>query len=104
MLLEFAENGHPTFRATTPLSRGTLKSKGHGKLSTHFTADDPAIELSINGAVTNICQEFEAHKDRSGDSDVLMGQSIVLGEIEAEILLQKDPHIIKFNGTVCGTN
>ena len=30
MLLEFAESGHPTFRATTPLSRGLLKSKGHG--------------------------------------------------------------------------
>ena len=27
MLLEFAESGHPVFRATTPLSRGTLKSK-----------------------------------------------------------------------------
>ena len=26
MLLEFAESGHPTFRATTPLSRGILKS------------------------------------------------------------------------------
>ena len=32
MLLEFAESGHPTFRATTPLSRGQLKSKRHGKL------------------------------------------------------------------------
>ena len=30
MLLEFAESGHPIFRATTPLSRGILKSKGHG--------------------------------------------------------------------------
>ena len=36
MLLEFAESGHPTFRASTPLSRGQLKSKGHGKLSIHF--------------------------------------------------------------------
>ena len=41
MLLEFAESGHPIFRATTPLSRGNLKSKGHGKLSIHFTADYP---------------------------------------------------------------
>ena len=31
ILLEFAESGHPTFHATTPLSRGILKSKGHGK-------------------------------------------------------------------------
>ena len=31
MLLKFAESGHPIFRATTPLSRGQLKSKGKGK-------------------------------------------------------------------------
>ena len=43
MLLEFAESGHPTFRATTPLSRGQLKSKGHGKLSIHFAADDSQL-------------------------------------------------------------
>ena len=30
MTLEFGESGHPIFRATTPLSRGQLKSKGHG--------------------------------------------------------------------------
>ena len=38
MPLEFAESGHPIFRATAPLSRGQLKSKGRGKLSIHFTA------------------------------------------------------------------
>ena len=36
MLLQFAESGCPIFRATTPLSRGNLKSKGHGKLSDTF--------------------------------------------------------------------
>ena len=45
MLLEFAESGHPTFRATTPLSRGQLKGKGHGKLSINFAADYPTIEF-----------------------------------------------------------
>ena len=44
MLLEFAESGCPIFRATTPLSRGKLKSKGHGKLSIHFAADQETIE------------------------------------------------------------
>ena len=44
MLLEFAENGHPTFRATTPLSRGILKSKRRGKLSFHFAADQDTID------------------------------------------------------------
>ena len=101
MLLEFAESGHLIFRATTPLSRGQLKSKGHGKLSIHFTADYPTIEtvfriiisanqLSIYGAVAAICEEFEAHQDGSVESDVLMGQSIVLGEIKAEIPLQNE--------------
>ena len=39
MLLEFAECGCPIFRATTPLSRYNLKSKGHEKLSFHVAAD-----------------------------------------------------------------
>ena len=34
MLLKFAESGHPIFRATTPLSRGRLKSKGKGSVHT----------------------------------------------------------------------
>ena len=44
MLLEFAESGHPIFRATSPLSRGQLKSKGHGQLSIHCSADLETIE------------------------------------------------------------
>ena len=44
MLLEFAESGCPIFRATTPFSRCKLKSKGHGKLSIHFAADQKTIE------------------------------------------------------------
>ena len=77
MLLEFAESGCPIFRATTPLSRGNLKSKGHGKLSIHFAADQETIEtiflmivfanqLSLYGAVANMCEDFETHQDRSG--------------------------------------
>ena len=101
MLLEFAESGCPIFRATTPLSRCKLKCKGHGKLSIHFTADYPTIEtifriivfanqLSLHGAVANMCGEFETHQDRSGQPDVLMGQSIVLSEIKAEVPLKND--------------
>ena len=101
MLLEFAESGHPIFRATTPLSRGILKSKGHGKLSIHFAADELTIEtifriiisvnqLSVYGAMAVICEEFEDHQDGSGEPVVLMGQSIVLGEIKAEIPLQNE--------------
>ena len=58
------------FRATTPLSKGALKSKGRGKLSIHFAADQDTIDtiyriilsvhqLSVYGAVAAICEEFE---------------------------------------------
>ena len=40
LMIKFSESGHPVFRATSPLSRGTLKSKGGGKLSIHFCADE----------------------------------------------------------------
>ena len=36
-------------------------------------------------------EEFESLHDRSGQPDVLMGQSIVLSEIETEVLLDCDP-------------
>ena len=98
MLLEFAESGHPIFHATTPLPRGILKSK---KLSIHFAADEPTIEtifriilsvnqLSVYGAVAAICDEFENYQDGSGEPEILMGQSIVLGEIKAEVPLQNE--------------
>ena len=101
MLLEFAESGHPTFRATTPLSRGIVKSEGPGKLSIHFAADEHTIDtifriilsvnqLSIYGAVAASCEEFESHQDGSGEPEILMGQSIVLGEIKAEVPLQNE--------------
>ena len=67
MLLEFAESGCPIFRATTPLSRGQLRSKGHGKLSIHFASTQETIEaifhiivsanqLSLYGAVAEMCE------------------------------------------------
>ena len=91
MLLEFAESGQPIFRATTPFSRCKLKSRGHGNLSIHFAADYGTIETifriiafanepSLYGAVANMCEEFEFHEGRSGQPDVLMGQSIVCSQ------------------------
>ena len=66
----------PSFRATSPLSRGTLKSKGCGKLSIHFCADGDTIEtvfrtiisvnqLSIYGAVSDLCGEYSACQART---------------------------------------
>ena len=65
----------PIFRATTPLSRSALRSKGHGKLSIHFAAGQATIEtifciivsanqLSLYGAVANMCEESESLHDR----------------------------------------
>ena len=101
MLLEFAESGHPIFRATTPLSRGSLKNKGRGKLSIHFAADQDTIDtiyriilsvnqLSVYGAVAAVCEEFEDHQDRTGELVILMSQSIVLGEVKAEAPLHDE--------------
>ena len=77
MLIEFAESGCPIFRATTPLSRGQLKSKGHGKLSIHYAAYQETIEtvfrtivsvnlLSLYGAVAEMCEECESCHDKTG--------------------------------------
>ena len=101
MLLEFVESGCPIFRATTPLSRGQLRSKGHGKLLIHFAATQASIEtvfctinsanqLSLHGAVAEMCEEYESLHDRSGQPDVVMGQSIFLSEIKTEFPLEND--------------
>ena len=101
MLVEFAESGCPIFRATTPLSRGQLRSKGHGKLSIHFAATQETIEtifriivsanqLSLYGAVAEMCEEYESLHDRSGRPDMVMGQSIVLSAIKTEVSLDCD--------------
>ena len=78
MLLEFAESGHPTFRATTPLSRGQLKSKGRGKLSIHFAADDftndTIYRISVYGAAAALCEEFESHQERSGEPELFLAK------------------------------
>ena len=104
MLLEFAESGHPTFRATTPLSRGILKSKGRGKLSIHFAAD--VRHNWYNLSHYSFCQSAQclrssgsymrgiwgAIKIEQGEPVILVGQSIVLGEVKAETPLHdEDP-------------
>ena len=102
-MLEFAESGHPIFRATSPLSRGRLKRKGHGKLSIHHCADLETIEivfriilsvnqLSLYGAVTEMCEENESIHDRTG-KPVVRGQSsssFVPSVIKTEVLLDCD--------------
>ena len=40
MMLNFAESGHPLFRASSALERGELKSYGKGMKSIHFNGSD----------------------------------------------------------------
>ena len=67
----------PVFGATSPFSRGVLKSKGGGKLSIHFCADGHTIEtvfrtiisvnqLSIYGEVSDLCGEYSSCRTRTG--------------------------------------
>ena len=69
MMINFSVSGDPTFRATSALERGTLKSKGGGTLSMNFCGDYDNVELvfrtvvsvdqlSIYGAVAALCEEF----------------------------------------------
>ena len=83
MLLEFVESGHPVLRATSPLSRGVLKSKGGGQLLIHCCADLETIktvfrtiisvnQFSLHGALAEMCEEYESCQDRTG-GDPLWG-------------------------------
>ena len=85
MMIKYGESKHPVFRATSPLSRGQLRSKGHGKLSIHYCADLETIktvfrtvisvnQLSIYEAVSDLCEEYKACHVRAGNF-VLAGQS-----------------------------
>ena len=62
MLVEFAESGCPIFRATTPLSRGQLKSKGHGKLSIHFAAVQETIETFSHNCFCKSAQSLRSSR------------------------------------------
>ena len=72
-------------------------------MSIHLSADQDTVDtiyriilavnqLSVYGAVAPICEEFEDHQDRTGQPVILVGQSIILGEVKAEVLFHdEDP-------------
>ena len=104
MMVTFAESKHPVFRATSPFSRGVLKKKGGGKLSVHHCADPGTIEtvfhtlvsvnqLSLYGAVADLCEECKTCHVRTG-RPVLAGQSdplFVPSVTKTNMLLNDDP-------------
>ena len=85
MMIKFSESGHPILRATSPVPRRTVKSKGGGQLSIHFCADSDTIDtafrtiisvnqLSIYGTVSDLCEEYKACQTRT-ERPVLARQS-----------------------------
>ena len=72
-------------------------------MSIHFTADLDTIDtifriilsdnqLSIYGTVAALCEEIEAHQDKKGQFVILVGPSIVLGQVKADAPLHyEDP-------------
>ena len=52
MMLNFAESGHPAFRACSALEKGELKSKGKGVKTIHFNGTDETIELILRTIIS----------------------------------------------------
>ena len=78
-----------------------LKSNGHGKLSTHYCADLETIktvfrkivlvnQLSLYGAVAEMCEEYETLHDRTGQPVVMEQSSSVPSVIKTEVPLDCD--------------
>ena len=76
MMIKFGEST-PSLPIHKSLSRVKLKSKGGGKLSVRFCADGDTIEtffrtiisvnqLSIYGAVWDLCEEYSSRQTRTG--------------------------------------
>ena len=76
-MVNFAESGHPVFRATSALERGELKSKGKGKKTIHFNGSDETIDLilrtiisvnqlSVCGAAADLCKELARDSASAG--------------------------------------
>ena len=100
MMMNFAESGHPVFRAASALERGELRSEEKGKKSIHFNGGEENIELilrtiisanqlSIYGAVADWCKELSKASRATGKS-VAIEESETM-EIPSEIPFA-DPH------------
>ena len=100
MLLEFAESGCPIFRAEHHCLE--VKSKATDMENCRFILVPlkkqlrlfriivSANQLSLYGAVAEMCEEYESLHDRSGRPGKVMGKSIVLSEIKTEVPLEND--------------
>ena len=96
MMMNFRESGHPVFRATSAMERGTLKRKGGGNLSIHFCCDYETAEvifctivsvnqLSINGPVADLCEELAL----SNSGNPLAGTGGCYGKAKSHLFHQQ---------------
>ena len=68
MMINFAESGHPIFRASSALERGELKSKGKGMKTIHYNGTDETIELILRTVISvNQLSVYGAAADRCGE-------------------------------------
>ena len=99
-MLNLAESSHPIFRATSALERRELRSKRKGNKSIHFNGSEEIIEmilravisvneLSIYGAVADLCSELSKNPRVSGKLDA--NENLETMEIPAELPIA-DPH------------
>ena len=76
-MIEFSETADPIFRASSALERGKLRSKGGAKKTIHFNGGEQNVELilrtvispfqlSIYGAVRDVCREVSKDTTASG--------------------------------------
>ena len=93
MMKTFAESGHPVFQATSPLSRGVLKSKGGGKMetiTTVFRTITSVNQLSLYGAVAEMCEEYESYHAGRPVVGEQSSSSFVPHVINTNLLLNND--------------
>ena len=88
VMLNFAESGHPIFRASSALERGELKSKGGGEKSTHYNGSGETVELilrtvisvtqlSFYGAAADLCKELDPETHQVQGNPPRMGSERV---------------------------
>ena len=100
MMLNFAESGHPIFRATSALEERELRSKENGNKSIHFNGGEETIELilrtiisvnqlSIYGAEADLCKELSKYSEIAGK--LAANEDLESMEIPSELPMA-DPH------------
>ena len=108
MMLKFAKADTQSFEPRVHCPEVDSKSKGHGKLSIHYCADLETIEtifhiivsvhqLSLYGAVADMCGKYETLHDRTV-KPVVGGQSsssFVPSVIKTNVPLNSDDHAHK---------